>query len=320
MEKEKSNTLKRRKSTEKISRTGNYGYLFVLPFFVFLFLFSLLPIMFSFGISFTKWNSYTDMQFVGLTNYITILKDGLFFKSLFNTLKIMLIALPAGVLLSLGLAFLLNENVFKFSRFFKTTYFLPYITTPVAIGLLFSLLFNSQIGFVNTVLKAMGLIDENIFWLSNPKYVVPIVGLLVLWKSFGYNMVLYLAGMQVIPKDLYEAAEIDGATTWQKFKSVTIPMLRSIHMFVIITSIIWGLQIFDEPAMLMVGANSSASIANTLGGPAKCVYTLVSYVYEEGFVLFREGTSAAVAYLMTVIIILFSIISVKIMNRGEEAL
>jgi multiple sugar transport system permease protein/cellobiose transport system permease protein len=155
--------------------------------------------------------------------------------------------------------------------------------------------------------------------MSKPLYVVGIVGLIVVWKSFGYNMILYLAGLQTIPKDLYEAAQIDGANLGQRFLSITLPMLRPISMFVIVTTVIWGLQIFDEPALLMVGTDSSASISNTLGGPEKSVYTLVSYVYEEGFVLFRPGRSAAVAYLMTLVIITASWISIRLINKGEKA-
>ncbi|WP_256759752.1 carbohydrate ABC transporter permease [Cohnella sp. WQ 127256] len=304
---------------EQSNRYSKYGYFFVLPFFLVLFLFVLLPIFFTFYVSFMKWDGFTDMHFVGFENYIEVIKGGLFFKSLYNTLIIMALSLPLSIILSLGLSFILNEKLTKFSGFFKTAFFLPYITTPVAVGLFFSLLCNYQIGFINILLVKLGLLVEPIYWLAKPLYVVLIVSMIVVWKNFGYNMVLYLAGLQTISPELYEAAQIDGATVWRRFLHITVPMLRPITIFVVITTTIWGLQIFEEPALLMVGTDSGGSIGSTLGGPEKAVYTLVSYVYEEGFVLFRPGRSAAVAYLMTFVIIVFSFVSFGLLNRGDRS-
>lgn len=299
--------------------SSKYGYLFVAPFFILLFCFSIVPILFTLFVSFMNWDQFENMRFIGLQNYIDVLKGGLFFKSLYNTLLIMAISLPVSLILSLGIAFLINEKMTKMSSLFRTAFFLPYITTPVAVGVLFSLLFNYQLGFINILLQKSGLLDEPIYWMSKPIYVVGIVALIVVWKSFGYNMILYLAGLQTIPHELYEAAQIDGANLWRRFQAITLPMLRPISMFVIVTTVIWGLQIFDEPALLLVGTDSSSSISNTLGGPEKSVYTLVSYVYEEGFVLFRPGRSAAVAYLMTLVIIIGSWMSIRFVNRGQKA-
>ncbi|HEY5587112.1 MAG TPA: sugar ABC transporter permease [Ruminiclostridium sp.] len=310
------------KKIEKVRTKGfknknSYGYLFVLPFFILLLLFAIIPNIFTLFISFTKWNNYTDLTFVGLKNYIKIINDGLFFKSLFNTLRIMLISLPIGILLSLSLAFIIDQKIVRHAGVFKTLFFLPYITTPVAVGTLFGLLFDYQTGFINLILQKLGIFKEPVYWMSKPEYVVVIVSIIVLWKSFGYNMILYLAGLKTIPKELYEAADIDGANIWQKFFYISIPKLNSVTMFVVITSLIWGLQIFDEPALLLVATNTSASIASTIGGPGKSVYTLVSYVYEEGFILFREGMASAVSYLMTIVIVIFSIFSAKVLNKGE---
>ena len=309
--------MKKKRPASMIVKRERYGYFFVAPFFIAFIIFSAFPIISSFVVSFTRWNNYSDMSFVGFQNYFKVFENGMIFKALFNTLRIMVLALPPGIILSLGLAFILQRKLFRGTGFFRTVYFLPYITTPVAVGFLFSLLFNFQIGFVNTILKRFGLISENINWLASPGSVVGIVAFLVFWKTFGYNMILFYAGMQTIPDDVYEAARIDGATTFQQFLYITIPLLKPITFFVVITSIIWGLQIFDEPSMLLIGANSSASIANTLGGPGKSVYTLVSYVYEEGFVLFRAGMASAVAYIMALIITIFSAVSSKLMNRGD---
>lgn len=310
--------MKKQRRKSSLKSRENYGFLFIAPFFITFLIFSAIPIVMSFGISFTKWNNYTDMVFVGLENYKRIFENGMIFRALYNTLIIMVLSLPVGIILSLGLAFILQRKLFRGTQFFRTVYFLPYITTPVAVGFLFSLLFNYQIGFVNTVLKNFNLIEENIYWLSKPVYIVLIVSFLVVWKTFGYNMILFYAGLQTIPSNLYEAAKIDGASEFQQFIRITIPLIKPITYFVVITSIIWGLQIFEEPAMLLVGADSSASIANTLGGPDKCVYTLVSYIYEEGFVLFRSGMASAVAYIMVIIITFFSGICSIFMNRGNK--
>lgn len=302
------------------ARTNRYAYLFVAPFFISLLLFSVIPNLFTFVISFTKWNSYRDMTFLGLENYRKILQNSLFYQSLYNNLKLMALVLPVSILLALVLAVVLDGKLLKCTQVFKTILFLPYITTPVALGVLFSVLFDYQSGTVNAFLQKLGILSQPIYWMASPTHVTVIVALILIWKNVGYNMLLFIAGLKTIPRTLYEAAEIDGANAFQRFRKITIPSLRPIMLFIIITSIIWGLQIFDEPCMLMVGTNSSVSLATTLGGPKKCVYTLVSYVYEEGFILFREGRAAAVAYLMSFIIMLFSVLSTKIMNRGGEKL
>lgn len=268
-----------------IKHTENYGYLFIAPFFLLLIVFSLTPTLFTLWISFTKWNFFTGMKWVGLDNYIQVLQGEMFYKSLLNTLRIMLFALPACIVTALLLAYFLEIRFKKFARIFKAVSFLPYVTTPVAVGVLFGLLFDYQTGFINIFLQKLGLAKDPVYWMANPDYVVMIVALIVFWKNLGYFMLLYFAGLKSVPQELYEAADIDGANTWLKFWYVALPIIKPITVFIVITSIIWGLQIFDEPSLLVVGTDSNLSIASTLGGPEKSVYTLVSYVYEEGFIL-----------------------------------
>lgn len=298
---------------------NHYGYLFVLPFFLLLLSFTILPILFTFGISFASWDHFTDFSFVGFENYKDVLSGTLFYKSLLNTLLIMAIFLPINIGLAVGIAYILNEKLVRGASALKIVYFLPYITTPVAVGVFFGLLFNYQTGFINLLLDSIGWLKEPVYWLSKPVYAILIVSLIMIWKYMGYNMVLFLAGLQTIPKEVYEAAEIDGAGIFSRFRHIALPMLRPITLFVVITSLIGGLQIFDEPVMLFVGTDNYNSIASTLGGPQRSVYTLVSYVYEEGFILFRTGRSAAVAYLMTIIIVAMTFVSFKWMNRRGTA-
>jgi multiple sugar transport system permease protein/cellobiose transport system permease protein len=297
------------------NNTENYGYLFILPFFLIMIVFSLAPMLFTLWISFTKWNFFTDMTWVGLDNYIQVLKGKMFYQSLLNTLRIMLLSLPACIITALGIAYMLEVKFKKFARAFKAISFLPYVTTPVAVGVLFGLLFDYQTGFINIFLQKLGLAKEPVYWMANPNYVVMIVALIVFWKNLGYFLLLYFAGLKSVPTELYEAADIDGANTWHKFWYVALPIIKPITVFIVVTSIIWGLQIFDEPALLVVGTDNNLSIASTLGGPEKSVYTLVSYVYEEGFILFRTGTASAVAYLMTIVIVLLAWVGFKLLNR-----
>ncbi|MBD0378538.1 carbohydrate ABC transporter permease [Paenibacillus sedimenti] len=298
-----------------IKNTENYGYFFIAPYLLLLVVFSLAPTLFTLWISFTKWNYFNDMTWVGLDNYIQVLKGKMFYKSLLNTLRIILLALPACIITALGIAYMLEVQFKKFAKTFKAISFLPYVTTPVAVGVLFGLLFDYQTGFINIFLQKLGLAKEPIYWMANPNYVVLIVALIVFWKNLGYFMLLYFAGLKSVPTEMYEAADIDGANTWHKFRYVALPIIKPITVFIVITSIIWGLQIFDEPSLLVVGTDNNLSIASTLGGPEKSVYTLVSYVYEEGFILFRTGTASAVAYLMTIVIIVLSWVGFKALNR-----
>ncbi|WP_157256934.1 carbohydrate ABC transporter permease [Paenibacillus sp. Soil750] len=298
-----------------IKHTENYGYFFIAPYLLLLIVFSLAPTVFTLWISFTKWNYFNDMTWVGLDNYIQILKGKMFYKSLLNTVRIIVLALPACIITALGMAYMLEVKFKRFSQAFKSISFLPYVTTPVAVGVLFGLLFDYQTGFINIFIQKLGLVKAPIYWMANPNYVVLIVALIVFWKNLGYFMLLYFAGLKSVPVELYEAADIDGASTWQKFWYVALPIIKPITVFIVITSIIWGLQIFDEPSLLVVGTDSNLSIASTLGGPEKSVYTLVSYVYEEGFILFRAGTASAVAYLMTVVIIFLAWVGFKVLNR-----
>jgi len=302
--------------TAKIRGEKVWPYIFTLPFIILYFTFNIYPIMFSLYTSFTSWDGIGTMTFVGLKNYSRLLtKDPYFFKSIWNTIVIMLEALPLCIILGLLLAVFLF-SLKKWKRVFQTVNFLPYVTTPVAIGLIFALQFDWTTGVINKVLLSAGLIHTEINWLGNPQLARVVVALMVIWKNIGYIMVIYLSGLSTVPAELYEAAKVDGASAVQNFFKITIPMIRPITVFIVITSLIGGLQMFDEPSLLFTGTVSGASAA---GGPDRSCLTAVWNFYDVTFKSTTQfGYGSAIAYSIFMIIIIFSVINFIILNRGDE--
>lgn len=289
-------------------------YLFIVPFFLIYGLFNLFPALFSFVVSFTKWDGVNAMQFVGLENYIRLFTgDPLFWKSLLNTILMMLMGMPLQIATGLLLAALLKEAGNKFRNVFQLVNFLPYLTIPVAIGLLFQILFDWQYGTVNLALQSAGLIGSPINWLGTVAGSRFVVVLLAYWKYFGYMMVIFLAGLSTIPEEIYEAARIDGAKWKDQFFRITIPMLKPIITFVLITSIMGSLQFFDEPKLLFSGLSSQP-----LGGPDRAVLTVVMHFYDTAFERFNYGYGSAIAYGLFVFIFILTLFSMKVLNRGEK--
>lgn len=289
-------------------------YLFILPFFLIYGIFNLFPAIFSFFISFTKWDGVNAMQFVGIENYIRLFTgDPLFWKSLYNTILMMLMGMPLQIITGLLLAVLLKEIGNKARNVFQVVNFLPYLTIPVAIGLLFQILFDWQYGTVNLALQSASLIDLPINWLGSVAGARFVVVLLAYWKYFGYMMVIFLAGLSTIPEDIYEAARIDGAKWKDQFFRITLPMLKPIISFVLITSIMGSLQFFDEPKLLFSGLSSQP-----LGGPDRSVLTVVMHFYDTAFERFNYGYGSAIAYGLFVIIFILTVVSMKVLARGEK--
>jgi ABC-type sugar transport system permease subunit len=225
----------------------------------------------------------------------------------------MIFQIPLVIITGLLIAVLLN-NTQKGRRLVQTLNFLPYITTPVAIGFIFAFLFDWNIGPINGILRFLHIIDENINWLGSKIWAPVVTVFLSVWRYFGYFMVLYLAGLSSIPAELYEAAVVDGASPVQNFFHITLPMLRPITVFVIINSLIGGFQLFDEPNLLFQGSMNSV-----VGGPGRSVLTIMWYFYDITFrSTFRYGYGAALAFSLCLIIAVISIINVKILNRKED--
>ncbi|MBS6196061.1 MAG: sugar ABC transporter permease [Clostridiales bacterium] len=301
-------------------RKGNkWPYLFCLPFLAAYFMFSLFPMLYSLELSFFDWNGIGEKVFVGLQNYITLFtKDPLFLKSLGNTIILMLFSTPITVFLGMLVAYLLFD-IGRGKRFYQTVNFFPYITTPVAIGFIFSYLFDWQSGYINKILMWLGILDEPFFWLSSETASRVIIVIMIVWRYLGYYMTIYLAAMTSMPAEVYEAAAVDGAGSFKIFTRITIPMLKNTTMFLIVTSIIGGLQMFEEPKLLFMGGWASLGNGAT-GGPGNAALTTVWKFYNDAFNLDSKlGYGSAIAYSLFIVIIVFSVIGAKITSgKGNK--
>lgn len=296
-------------------KKGFWPYIFIVPYIVLYAAFSLFPILYSFVISLTSWEGIGEKTFIGFKNYITIFtQDPYFFKSVLNTGIIMLLSTPIVIILGLVIANLLFGMV-KGRSFFQTVNFLPYITTPVAIGLIFSFLFDWRTGIVNGILKFLSIIpEEGINWLGDAGLARVVLALLIIWKYLGYHIVVYLSGLSSISPELYEAAKVDGSSGFNTFFKITVPLLRPVTVFLIITDLIGGLQMFDEPVQLLSGWGQYSA-----GGPGRSCLTAVWYFYDVTFKsTSRLGYGSAVAYSLFLIIIVVSVIGFKITEKKEE--
>ena len=300
-----------------MSKENNWPYLFCLPFIAAYLTFSLYPMLYSLQLSFFDWNGIGNKTFVGLQNYITLFtKDPLFWKALKNTVILMAFSTPITVFLGLVVAYLLFD-ISRGKRLYQTVNFFPYITTPVAIGFIFSYLFDWQSGYVNKLLTSIGILDEPFYWLNSEFASKVIIVIMIVWRYLGYYMTIYLAAMTSMPMEVYEAAAVDGASNLKIFTRITIPMLRHTTVFLIITSMIGGLQMFEEPKLLFGGW---AALGGTqTGGPGNTALTVVWKFYNDAFNLDSKlGYGSAIAYSLFVIIMLFSIVGFKITGRGEK--
>jgi ABC-type sugar transport system permease subunit len=259
------------------------GWSFILPNFLGFGLLTLVPIVVLFYMSFTNWNAFGTADWVGFANYERLLTDGSFRISFLNTLYYTVLHIPLTIVASLGLALLLN-NKLRGVAFFRTAAFFPYITSIVAIAVVWNLLFSPDSGPINEVLRAIG-ITEPPGWLTSPEWAMPAVVIVGTWRDMGYYMVLFLAGLQTVPRELHEAARMDGAGVWQRFVNVTLPCLRPTMFFVTVMLTINSLKIFDL-ILVMTG-----------GGPGQSTSVISQFIYRRGFEenQFGFASSAAVA-------------------------
>lgn len=311
-----SATGKKMSMEKRLSRTG---YLFILPFFVLYGVFQAFPILYSLYLSFFQWDGIGEKAFIGFGNYAKLFtQDPYFFKSVGNTLLIMAGYLPITLILGLLLSVLLFDKKIKRKRFFQTTQFLPYIVVPVACGLLFMLLFDWGTGAVNRILIAVGLLDEGINWLGQPGTARFVLIFMQIWRMLGYVMTIYLSGLTNISPDLLEAAEVDGAKPWQVLTRIIVPLLKNVTLFLTVTSMIDGLQMFDAPKILFTTGQVGASI----GGPQRSCLTPVWYLYDTAFGASRTadmGYGSAIAYGLFLCIMVFSIINYRISSgKGDD--
>ena len=251
--------------------------------------FFLLPVAAALALSFTDFDLYAladldNLRFVGLDNYFLLLQTPLFWKALGNTLYFVVVGVPLSIGLSLCAALLLNSPLARAQAFFRTALFAPVVTTLVAVAVVWRYLFHTRYGLINEALA--GLAIEPIDWLGDPHWSMPTIILLAVWKNFGYNMVILLAGLQAIPGELYESARIDGATRWQQFRHVTLPGLGPMLSLVSILTMAGYFQLFAEPYVM------------TEGGPLKSTLSVLYFMYEQGFKWWNLGVASAVAFLL----------------------
>lgn len=294
--------------------TKIWPYLFCAPFLLAYALFNLFPTLYSLFLSFFEWNGIGQKNFVGLQNYITLFtQDKMFLKSLGNTAILMGLSTPITVALGLLLANVLFY-VAKGRMLYQTINFFPYITAPVAIGFIFSYMFDWQSGYINQILTSIGVLEEPFFWLQSPWASRAIVVIMVVWRYLGYYMTLYLAAMTALPQNVYEAARVDGANRFVTFFRITVPLLKNMTVFLVITSMIGGLQMFEEPMLLFSGWANMGNGA--MGGPGNAVLTTVWKFYNDAFKMdSRLGYSSAIAYSLFFIIAAISITSFIISNK-----
>lgn len=282
-------------------RNDRSGYLFVAPFFLLFAVFGVFPLLFTFFLSFHKWDILGDREFVGFSNYVSLLTgDPLFWKAVGNTFSIWFISTVPQLITALVLAFLLNQAFLKGRGLFRLAVFMPNITSVVAVAIVFSAMFGHNYGIINYILELFGI--DRINWSGSYFGTHIAISAMVFWRWVGYNTIIYLAGLQGISKDLYEAATIDGASKVQQFLYITIPQMRPIIIFTVILSTIGGMQLFAEP--LLFGR-----------GGANQGLTMTLYLYEEAFNRFAFGYSSAIAWVLFLIIIMFSVLNVLITRK-----
>ncbi|QDP41311.1 carbohydrate ABC transporter permease [Radiobacillus deserti] len=295
--------LKKRKSSFREStKEAIAGYLYVSPFFILFAIFGLFPMLFSFYLGFQKWNGLGEMEYVGLQNFEWIITDPLFWKSLSNTLIMWVMGTIPQLIIGIILAYALNSALVKLKSIFRVSIFMPYVTSTVAVAIVFGIMFNDQdFGLINVILSWFGV--DPVSWSTTEWGVKIAISTMVFWRWLGYNTIIYLAGLQAIPNELYEAAKIDGATTRQKIQYITIPMLRPIIILTVFTSTIGALQLFTEPLVYIGRSYREEGL------------TVVLYLYREAFVNLAYGPASAAAIILFFIIIVLSAINVFVANR-----
>ncbi|MDR6553477.1 sugar ABC transporter permease [Paenibacillus qinlingensis] len=287
--------VKPKRSKQQI-REDLAGYLFVSPMVIGLFIFTLFPIIASFFLSFTDWNfvaGFSKVKFLGLDNFTKLIHDSVFLLSLKNNM-ILMIVVPLTLIVSLVLAVLIDKQVY-FKGFFKVIYFIPYISSVVAVAIIFQVLFHPTYGPINQTLMDWGFANPP-KWLADPDYALYCVMGLMVWINIGYNMIIFMAGLQSIPKDLYEAADIDGASKWKQFYSITVPLLSPTTFFLLVSGIIGTFKVFDVISVL------------TNGGPANSTSVVVFRLYETAFINLQSGYASAMAIVLLILVLLITLI------------
>jgi multiple sugar transport system permease protein len=289
-------------------RQARAAAFFLLPAVALLAVFFVLPVLAAFALSLTDFDIYavadpSVARFVGLQNYQHLAQDPQFWSALRNTLYFVLVGGPLSVGTSLGAALLVNARFTRWKGFFRSAYFAPVVTTLVAVAIVWRYLYHPMYGPIDQFLGWIGI--GRIDWLGDTRWAMPAIILLAVWKNFGYNMLIFIAGLQAIPDELYDAAELDGANGWHRFRHITLPMLAPTFLFVAIVTMIGYFQLFAEPYVM------------TQGGPLRSTLSVVLLMYEEGFRWWRIGNAAAIAFILFAIMLVATLIQFRLRPREQ---
>jgi multiple sugar transport system permease protein len=276
-----------------MTRTGVVGWALAAPALAVIGVFFALPVVLGLALSLTDFDLYaladlSTLRFVGLDNYLRLLQTPLFWQALLNTLYFVVVGVPLSIGLSLGTALLLNARVARWQAFFRTALFAPVVTTVVAVAVIWRYLLHTRYGLINQALAAIGIDPVN--WLGDPHWSMPAIILFAAWKNFGYNMVILLAALQAVPRELYESARVDGAGALRQFTDLTLPMLTPTLVMVGILTLAGYFQLFAEPYVM------------TQGGPLRSTVSVLYFMYEEGFRWWNLGFASAVAFVLFLVI------------------
>jgi multiple sugar transport system permease protein len=285
---------------------GRAALLFLAPALVLLGIFFFVPVVAGFALSLTDFDLYTigdphNIRLVWFHNYRELFGSSIFWTSFVNTMYFALVGGPLTVAVSLAAALLVNAKAARFKSLFRTVYFAPVVTTLVAVSIVFRYIYHPRFGMLNRALGTLGLPQPD--WLGNPKLAMLAIIILAVWKGFGYTMIIFVAGLQQIPEELYEAARLDGAGAWKQFRHVTLPLLAPTFLFVGIVVAIGQLQIFAEPYVM------------TRGGPLNKTVTMVMLMYEQGFKFWKMGYAAAVAFVLFLVIGAATLLQMKMQDK-----
>ncbi|SDN34241.1 cellobiose transport system permease protein [Streptomyces sp. cf386] len=287
-------------------------YAAISPFYLIFLGFGLFPVGFSLYLSFHRWDGLGSMEWAGLSQYQYLLSDSDFWNSIGNTILIWALATFPMIFLAMITAVMLNSAV-RFKGLYRVAYFLPNVTSVVAIAIVFGSIFSTNAGMVNAVLNAVGI--DQVAWLNTPWGIKVTIAALMTWQWTGYNAIIFLAGLQTIPSDLYEAARMDGAGPVQTFFRITLPLLRPTLLFVLVVSTVTGLQSFSEPQVLLQTSSNDSTFA---GGPGHSGQTMVLYFFQQTFDNNDFGYGAAVAWGIFLVVVLFSIINWRLVQRRGD--
>ena len=286
------------------------AWAFVAPALVVIAVFFFLPVLAGFALSFTDFDIYAladigNLRFIGFANYVELLQTPLFWQALGNTLYFVGVGVPLSIAVSLGMALLLNSRLAKFKPFFRVALFAPVVTTLVAVAIVWRYLLHTRTGLLNYGLGGLGL--GPIDWLGDPNWAMPAIILFAVWKNFGYNMIIFVAGLQSIPEEHYEAARIDGASSWQQLRYITLPALAPVVLLVSVLTMAGYFQLFAEPYVM------------TQGGPLQSTVSVLYFMYEEGFKWWNLGFASAIAFILFVLMFAVTMLQLYLARPRAEA-